>query len=218
MSKPIRILTAILASLAIGGMFAYQDAQKNEPTYQQHPVTVILTNFFCASLVGLIFYFGSGWLEGRKGQKAKQSGDDKFYDEVACELQEKPLAPGLWTKAFAETGGDDAKTRALYIRYRIQQLRDERVEIAYLQAKEARAAAEAAKPSHSATDRIAYAILAVIFALLTLVCFFVLAQTIIDLTKGEATFLETIMGDLVIGVIGYGCGWITFKGAKAAMR
>ena len=29
---------------------------------------------------------------------------------------------GLWTKAFAETGGDDAKARALYIKYRVAQL------------------------------------------------------------------------------------------------
>ena len=48
--------------------------------------------------------------------------DDKFYEEVARELQDKPMIPGLWTKAIAETGGDDPKARALYIRYRVQQL------------------------------------------------------------------------------------------------
>jgi hypothetical protein len=136
MSKPIRILTAILVSLLLGGMFAYQDAQKNEPTYQQHPVTVILTNFFCGSLVGLIFYFGSGWLTKRKERKTKQKtnsllpnesatvdlGDNKFYDQVAGELQNKTLIPGLWTKAYAVANGDEAKARALYIRYRVQHL------------------------------------------------------------------------------------------------
>jgi hypothetical protein len=50
------------------------------------------------------------------------AGDEKFYDEVARELQEKPMVPGLWTKAFAEMGGDDAKARALYIKYRVAQL------------------------------------------------------------------------------------------------
>jgi len=125
MNKPTRILTAILVSLLLGGMFAYQDAQKNEPTYQQHPATVILTNFFCGFLVGLIFYFGSGWLEGRKEKKLKQPEDVKFYEEVARELQDKPMSPGLWTKAFAEMGGDDAKARALYIKYRFAQLAEE---------------------------------------------------------------------------------------------
>lgn len=125
MNKPTRILTAILVSFLLGGMFAYQDAQKNAPTYQQHPTTVILTNFFCGSLVGLIFYFGSGWLERRKDKKLKQPSDDKFYEEVARELQDKPMAAGLWTKAFAEMGGDDAKARALYIKYRVAQLAEE---------------------------------------------------------------------------------------------
>ena len=136
MNKPIRILTAILVSLLIGGMYAYQDAQKNELPYQSHPVVAILTDFFCGSLVGLIFYFGSGWLAGRKKRKINQATnshpiyenkpsnvrDDKFYDEVARELQEKSIIPGLWTKAFAEMDGDEAKARALYIRYRVQQL------------------------------------------------------------------------------------------------
>lgn len=53
---------------------------------------------------------------------SSNAGDEKFYEEVARELQEKPMIPGLWTKAFAETGGDDAKARALYIKYRVAQL------------------------------------------------------------------------------------------------
>jgi hypothetical protein len=125
MNKPTRILTAILVSLLLGGMFAYQDAQKNKPTYQQHPTTVILTDFFCGSLSGLICYFGSGWLYRRKENKFQEAGDVKFYEEVARELQEKPMVPGLWTKAFAEMGGDDAKARALYIKYRVAQLAEE---------------------------------------------------------------------------------------------
>jgi flagellar basal body-associated protein FliL len=53
---------------------------------------------------------------------SSNAGDDKFYEEVARELQDKPMVPGLWTKAFAEMGGDDAKARALYIKYRVAQL------------------------------------------------------------------------------------------------
>jgi len=48
--------------------------------------------------------------------------DEKFYEEVARELQEKPMVIGLWTKAFAEMGGDDAKARAQYIKFRVAQL------------------------------------------------------------------------------------------------
>ena len=122
MNKPTRILTAIALTLVLGVMFAYQDIQKNEPTYQQHPAVVILTDFFCGSLSGLICYFGTGWFYRRKEKQLQKTGNDKFYDEVARELQEISMAPGLWTKAFAEVNGDDAKARALYIKYRVAQL------------------------------------------------------------------------------------------------
>ena len=135
MNKPTRILAAISVSLALGGMNVYQDSVKMTPHYQAHPVVTILANFFWAGLIaGSIVYFGSGWLAKRKGKKLNKTNnpsggdahsekvDDKFYDEVARELQEKSIVPGIWTKAFAEMDGDDAKTRALYIRYRVQQL------------------------------------------------------------------------------------------------
>ena len=57
---------------------------------------------------------------------SSNAGDEKLYEEVARELQEKPMVPGLWTKAFAEMGGDDAKARALYIKYRVAQLAEAR--------------------------------------------------------------------------------------------
>ena len=53
---------------------------------------------------------------------SSNASDEKFYEEVARELQEQPMVPGLWTKAFSEMGGDDAKARALYIKYRVAQL------------------------------------------------------------------------------------------------
>jgi hypothetical protein len=135
MNKPTRILTAILVSLVIGGMNAYNDSEKMTPAYQAHPAVTIIANFFWAGLVaGSIFYFGSGLLfkrNNRNWNKADNSSgggvhlgtfDDKFYDEVARELQEKTVVPGLWTKAFAEKDGDETKTRALYIKYRVAQL------------------------------------------------------------------------------------------------
>ena len=60
------------------------------------------------------------------GDTSANAGDDIFYEEVALELQEEPMLPGLWTKAYAEMEGDDAKTRALYIKYRVAQLAEAR--------------------------------------------------------------------------------------------
>jgi hypothetical protein len=48
--------------------------------------------------------------------------DSQFYDAVAEELQKQTLVPGVWARAFAEAGGNDAKARALYIKYRVAQM------------------------------------------------------------------------------------------------
>jgi hypothetical protein len=217
MSKQIRILTAILASLMIGGMFAYQDAQKNAPTYQQHPTTVILTNFFCGSLVGLIFYFGSGWLERRKEKKLKQPGDDKFYDEVARELQDKPMSPGLWTKAFAETGGDDAKARALYIKYRVaqlaeasrQQFEDDRL-TKQRQEQQKSAAIEADKrKNRTRLHRFCHTILWLIFILLTIgFCLGGLCLIVVPFTENfeSADLIAAIGGAIGLFGMAFICG------------
>lgn len=47
---------------------------------------------------------------------------DAFYDEVAKEMQEDRLIPGVWTRAFAEADGDENRAKAIYIKTRVAQL------------------------------------------------------------------------------------------------
>lgn len=57
--------------------------------------------------------------------------DQHLYDSVADELSRKVLTPGLWTRAIAESGGNLDTARALYIRFRVAELRErEREEVA----------------------------------------------------------------------------------------
>ncbi|SRR6266403_5704246 len=46
----------------------------------------------------------------------------QFFDLVAKELEQGQLDRGLWAKAFADADGDDARTRALYLRARAARL------------------------------------------------------------------------------------------------
>ncbi|MDR3490715.1 MAG: hypothetical protein P4M12_01570 [Gammaproteobacteria bacterium] len=117
MKRTVRIIIAVAVTFVLGGMFAYQDADK----YRSHPAVAIATDFFCGFLAALLFYFGSGWIEKRK-QRNAAFNDTRLYDQVAKELNENALNPGLWTRAFAEMNGDEAKARALYIKYRVAQL------------------------------------------------------------------------------------------------
>lgn len=53
---------------------------------------------------------------------AMPDGDDWAYEMVAVELDQNNLDKTQWTRAFAETGGDENKTKALYIQRRVQRI------------------------------------------------------------------------------------------------
>jgi hypothetical protein len=134
--KSFRILGTALVTITLGAYFAYQTVTQNGLPYQSHPVAVIITDFFCGFLLGLIYYFSSGYFAKRKKRAtiqthtlpgSSESGGSDFitdaiYDQIGAELQNDSVNRGLWTRAYADANGDDAKTRALYIKYRAAQL------------------------------------------------------------------------------------------------
>ena len=70
---------------------------------------------------------------------ASRQFEEKAYEAVAEELAAGVQREGLWLKAVADGEGDGARTKALYVRYRVQSMLDE----AYLDAtgqEESRAA------------------------------------------------------------------------------
>jgi hypothetical protein len=225
MSKPISILAAIIGALVLGCIFAYYDMQKYGTDFQAHPnlPVVILTDFFGASLSVMFFYFASRWLYRRKDRKLKGVREDKFYEEVARELQDKPTIPGLWTKAFAEMGGDDAKARALYIKYRVAQLCNEAAlenerqkSETKRKEKETRLAIDAAKPPLKWSDKLANVLLgcfcgglSLLFVGLTIAC--------LSDTDSSGSFAETLIL-IVIGAMAFGFGFITYKCFRAVAR
>ena len=44
------------------------------------------------------------------------------YARAAEEIEQSVMQKGLWAKAFAEAGGDTQKQKALYLKYRAEQL------------------------------------------------------------------------------------------------
>lgn len=211
MNQPVRILTAILVTFVIGSYFVYDTIQQNSPAYQSHPAVAVITAFWGASLSGLIFYFGSGWLIRQKEKKGN-TGNSKFYDQVARELQSGPPIPGLWTRAFAETNGNDAKARALYIKFRVQQLQVEAQAQAKREKFERREAERAALPNLSGPVKFAIFLLGAFCALLTLVIIvgiigIFLTPTDTDLTAGSKTGLIFFLclPAFVFGGITYKC-------------
>ena len=50
--------------------------------------------------------------------------EEEIYELISEEIESNSTKKGLWTKAFSESEGDEQKTRALYIKYRFDQLND----------------------------------------------------------------------------------------------
>ena len=53
---------------------------------------------------------------------AIETHEDRLYEQIAQELESNTVDKGLWTKAYAQAGGDDKQTRALYIKARFARL------------------------------------------------------------------------------------------------
>jgi hypothetical protein len=48
--------------------------------------------------------------------------EERFYAEVANELETGGIDKGLWTRLFAECDGDERRTKVIYIRQRVERL------------------------------------------------------------------------------------------------
>lgn len=48
--------------------------------------------------------------------------EDRIYAKIAEELETKATDKGLWTRLFAESGGDEKQTKVLYIKQRAERL------------------------------------------------------------------------------------------------
>ena len=77
---------------------------------------------------------------GEQNIVAKVSEED-MYAAALAELQSGTTRPGLWAKAFADSEGDENKSKALYIKLRVQQ------EIERIQQDQKAADALAAEPA-----------------------------------------------------------------------
>jgi hypothetical protein len=55
---------------------------------------------------------------------SKRLAENELYEIVTKEVMNEEVMAGIWGKAFADTEGDEQKAKALYIKYRVQDLKD----------------------------------------------------------------------------------------------
>jgi hypothetical protein len=61
----------------------------------------------------------------RRDAESISDAEEAVYELVAREIGLKSLRPGLFAKAFSEAGGDEVKAIAIYIKYRVAQIKDD---------------------------------------------------------------------------------------------
>lgn len=57
--------------------------------------------------------------------KEQRKTEEQLYAVVVDEIERNEINKALWAKALADSDNDENKTRALYIKYRVQKLKDE---------------------------------------------------------------------------------------------
>ena len=55
--------------------------------------------------------------------------EEEIYELVSQEIDEEKTKKGLWTKAFSKSDGDENKTKALYIKYRFDQIKSSQPDV-----------------------------------------------------------------------------------------
>jgi len=69
-------------------------------------------------------------------KSAKRLIEEQIYAQVVDELSQGQKRSGLWGKALADSNGEEAKAKSLYIKYRVQSIVDEKVILKDVERKE----------------------------------------------------------------------------------
>ena len=74
----------------------------------------------------------------------------QLYEQVALEISNNQQVAGVWAQALSESSGDEGAAKALYIKLRVQMIKDE---LAYSQEVEEKRAAEKRREARRAAER-----------------------------------------------------------------
>lgn len=78
--------------------------------------------FYILVVPAIVAYAYIAWLKGRLSNQAKprttSNSSENAYAEALAEIEEGQMNKGVWARTFAESGGDESKATALYIKAR----------------------------------------------------------------------------------------------------
>lgn len=143
--------------------------------------------------------------------------EEQLYAQVAEELASGNLCDGLWIKAISESDGSEFKAKSLYIRYRVQAIKDETVVASRLrEAQKTALEKESREKQRDLAERERQYREGVIFRearksgyVMGIFCSVAGAAFFLAMTLAEgASLLHGLMGSLLYGAIFALVGWL----------
>ncbi len=131
LSNKQRIVISAFCFVLLTGLAAFSAINNNSTHYIAHPVAYmmgasippILASLACYWLLGIkrkTTRRNRGILKTRTANNGKK--DDWAYEQAARELDSDSRELAVWARAYAESNGDEAATKAKYIARRVERL------------------------------------------------------------------------------------------------
>ncbi|PCJ34861.1 MAG: hypothetical protein COA93_03895, partial [Alphaproteobacteria bacterium] len=123
----ISVIFTIIASNSLWGWYMrkrYLNTQLNNQDVEDPLRAKIQPNSSVASKSHIPKSPSSNF-EDDTSLRSQRLNEEKLYAQVATEMDSDDIRAGLWAKATVDAEGEEGKTKALYIKYRLQAIQDE---------------------------------------------------------------------------------------------
>ncbi len=115
----IAIIVALISDMKIRKRIAFKETTPLSPTLPNKIVSERRTTINGHAPVPV---HGEANIAVVSGQSATVIDEDRIYSKIADEFEVGVTEKGLWTRLFAECGGDERQTKVLYIKQRADRL------------------------------------------------------------------------------------------------
>lgn len=86
-------------------------------------ITVVPCFYISSILDRLVEWFGFASKTAKGQFLARRISDEEYYEQASSEIKKGIIRQGLWAKAWSSTGGDESKTKALYIKLLVSSMK-----------------------------------------------------------------------------------------------
>jgi hypothetical protein len=103
-------------------ILTHQSFNKSDADFYFGIVLVSTVWFILGFVIGYAWRTFKPMKEGLSQYKMTEVNDEKLWERASVELNSDSRNKGLWAKCFAESNGDEAKAKAMYLREAVKKL------------------------------------------------------------------------------------------------